>query len=299
MALVNIVSEQIAQGGGQLSFDTNGNLVGTDGIRIGSGSKHGYFSILASRSTIDWHAFEDWVQLNTTDTGLGYASFDAKPTMTNSLAQGHFVGYQARQIYNGSANLTSYMHGYDTDMQHTGTGTIQLAAGVYLKDVGGTGPITYDYGIYIENIARATNVNNNYAIYAVGGKNYFGGQITCPLILTGVQNFGLNYGVDVAGKIINIGFGTAGQTQFGTIDIYNGKNGKVASITSAGLSLVSSSLFLGSFTVATLPTASEGAVAYCTNGRKTGEGAGVGTGVPVYYSAGAWKVFSTDATVAA
>ena len=63
----------------------------------------------------------------------------------------------------------------------------------------------------------------------------------------------------------------------------------------------------GSYTVATLPGISAtqplgpppGSIAYASNGRKVGEGAGSGTGVPVYYSNGAWRVFSTDAAVAA
>ena len=66
-------------------------------------------------------------------------------------------------------------------------------------------------------------------------------------------------------------------------------------------------LLKGSFTVATLPSISPsqplgppaGVIAYASNGRKVGEGAGSGTGVPVYYSNGAWRVFSTDAPVSA
>lgn len=55
----------------------------------------------------------------------------------------------------------------------------------------------------------------------------------------------------------------------------------------------------GSYTVANLPTGvEEGTIAFATNGRKVGQGAGAGTGVPVYYSAGNWRVFSTDAPVA-
>ncbi len=55
---------------------------------------------------------------------------------------------------------------------------------------------------------------------------------------------------------------------------------------------------LGRFTVALLPiTALESQTAYATNGRKVGQGAGAGTGVPVYYSQGAWRVFSTDTPV--
>lgn len=57
---------------------------------------------------------------------------------------------------------------------------------------------------------------------------------------------------------------------------------------------------LGPSTVALLPTgAIEGQTAYAINGRKIGEAAGLGTGVPVYFSNNAWRVFSTDAIVAA
>lgn len=57
----------------------------------------------------------------------------------------------------------------------------------------------------------------------------------------------------------------------------------------------------GQFTVAGLAAlvGQESERAYATNGRKVGEGAGVGTGVPVYFSAGAWRVYSTDAPVQA
>jgi len=56
---------------------------------------------------------------------------------------------------------------------------------------------------------------------------------------------------------------------------------------------------LKQYTVATLPTGSEGMIAYATNGRKVGEGVGVGTGVPVYFSNALWRVYSTDAQVLA
>lgn len=58
----------------------------------------------------------------------------------------------------------------------------------------------------------------------------------------------------------------------------------------------------GGYTVANLPKATastEGQLAYATNGRKVGEGVGAGTGVPIYFSNGKWRVYSTDAQVAA
>lgn len=53
------------------------------------------------------------------------------------------------------------------------------------------------------------------------------------------------------------------------------------------------------FTVATLPAGRAGLLAYASNGRKAGEGAGAGTGVPVFHDGTAWKAFDTGATVAA
>lgn len=48
-----------------------------------------------------------------------------------------------------------------------------------------------------------------------------------------------------------------------------------------------------------LPTkAREGVTAFAWHGRKAGEAAGAGTGVPVYFSRGAWRVIGTDAEVA-
>ncbi|MNM75539.1 hypothetical protein D3C81_873300 [compost metagenome] len=67
-----------------------------------------------------------------------------------------------------------------------------------------------------------------------------------------------------------------------------------------GINLLQVGGLLGAqgYTVATLPVGvSNSSVAIATNGRKVGEGAGAGTGVPVYYSNGAWRVFGTDVAV--
>ena len=46
-----------------------------------------------------------------------------------------------------------------------------------------------------------------------------------------------------------------------------------------------------------LPIGSEGQFCYCLDGCKVGESTGSGTGVPVYFSNGSWRVFSTDTAV--
>ena len=57
---------------------------------------------------------------------------------------------------------------------------------------------------------------------------------------------------------------------------------------------------VGSYTVANLPTVNiqPGQMAYASNGRKNGEGAGSGTGVLVFRDGSAWRAVDTGATVA-
>lgn len=54
-----------------------------------------------------------------------------------------------------------------------------------------------------------------------------------------------------------------------------------------------------SYAVADLPSVGAGQTAYATDGRKNGEGAGLGTGVLVFSDATAWRACDTGATVAA
>jgi len=54
------------------------------------------------------------------------------------------------------------------------------------------------------------------------------------------------------------------------------------------------------YAFAALPTGYDGRIAWCSNGRKTAEGAGVGTGVPTYYdvASASWLVFYDDSALA-
>jgi len=51
------------------------------------------------------------------------------------------------------------------------------------------------------------------------------------------------------------------------------------------------------YLLANLPIGIEGQIAYVTNGLKVGESTGHGSGVPVYFSNGLWRAYSTDAMV--
>lgn len=140
---------------------------------FGTGSHYGKFFINDTRTTIDRHGFEDWATLATTDTGLGYSSFDAKTTMTNPNNQDHLVAYQARNIYNGSANITSRFVGFHSFPTTTGAGNIVNAYGVKVDDITGTGTVTNNYGVYVGNTVKGSA--KNYAIYTDGGTIHHAG----------------------------------------------------------------------------------------------------------------------------
>jgi hypothetical protein len=259
-------------------------------------------SVNFTRTIIDRHAFEDWSTLSTTDTGQGYASFDAKPTMTTTGNQNHLVGYQSRATYSGANNLTGYMHGYDTAMVHNGVGTIAKVRGMFIQDIGGAGPVSESIGLVIDPITRGMS---NAGIFSGPGNYHYLGGNTGTVVTGIIQAVALNFGVDTLGKSITYGYGTAGLTNFGKHVFYDGKNTILATIDdSLGLAVataISSTYTIkpGGIAYVSLPGALNGAMLYCTNGRKVGEGPGAGTGVPVYYSNGAWRVFSTDAVVMA
>lgn len=85
---------------------------------------------------------------------------------------------------------------------------------------------------------------------------------------------------------------TVSLTQASSDDAIFGQNGNMGLTDRNSLTV---------YTVAGLPATGlyAGKLAYASNGRKVGEGPGAGTGVVVYYSGAAWRVFSTDAAVAA
>lgn len=139
-------------------------------------------SVNAARTTLDKHAFEDWCALNVTaGAALGYASFDAKPTMNNSVAQDHLVGFQARPTYNGSAGLSSRLSGMDVALDHTGTGVVEVARGIHVANPTGAGPITVNYGLYIDALTRGTT---NFGVYCLSGYNHFAGKVSVGVVST-------------------------------------------------------------------------------------------------------------------
>lgn len=75
---------------------------------------------------------------------------------------------------------------------------------------------------------------------------------------------------------------------------------QIANISSVGLEVSGGTIAVKSYTVGTLPTpGSTRNIAYASNGRKSGEGSGSGTGIPVWSDGSNWKTYYDNATVAA
>lgn len=81
--------------------------------------------------------------------------------------------------------------------------------------------------------------------------------------------------------------------------VINFNNGNATLTHSTGRIASSVPVGMASYTVAGLPAGSTGDIAYASNGRKNGEGAGLGTGVLVFKDATAWIACDTGAAVAA
>ena len=80
---------------------------------------------------------------------------------------------------------------------------------------------------------------------------------------------------------------------WGILTLTNGNAAFSTSVSTRALSATtgtfSAPVSPGSYTVATLPAGTAGMMAYASNGRKAGEGAGAGTGVLALYTNSAWR----------
>lgn len=136
-------------------------------------------------TSLDRHAFDDYSVLNIASPTIdGYASYDAYPTMNNSANIGHYVGYQSRLNYNGSANITDYCFSFASQLQHTGAGNIGTYAGYRITNpsVTGGGSISYNRGIWIDDMTAGAT--ENYSILTEGtSPSKFGGKVTAGGLL--------------------------------------------------------------------------------------------------------------------
>lgn len=137
------------------------------------------FACHEARLDMDWHCAEDWNVINSSsETPLGYASFDARPTLNSTTPEGHFVGFQSRPLYNGTDLLGDYFDGVNVKLGHTGSGVVGSASGFRVMDPTGSGPITNLIGLFVE---RQTRGMYNSGIVSQNSRNYLAGVQTDDL----------------------------------------------------------------------------------------------------------------------
>jgi hypothetical protein len=148
------------------------NTLTAGGIAIGTNSSYANISVNATRSTSDWHAFEDWSTLNFADSS-GYCSYDAKPKVYSSAVNDHNVSFQARpQIYGPGTNTE--VKGFWAFANIDAAAHVGVYKGVSIASPTGGGSLGLDYGIYIEEQKAA---GSSWNLYSAGGYNYFGGMV--------------------------------------------------------------------------------------------------------------------------
>lgn len=151
-----------------------------------------------------------------------------------------------------------------------------------------------------------------------GSGNTAYGVSSLQAVTTGTNNTGVGNsagGYLVGGNYINTGsnnsfFGAAaapiGTTQTNYMTVIGA--GATASRSNAiflgradgsDTTVVQGPLEIRAYTVATLPAAAIGKKAYASNGRRAGEGAGAGTGIPVWSDATTWRTYYDNSVVAA
>jgi hypothetical protein len=177
--VTNKLTQFIGSGGFQnlQSVTTFGNTT-TNDIIIGSRTNSvGRFSVEKTFTSLNVHGFDDYSTLNASSGGFGYSSYDCSTTMTGTVDNDHYMSYQSRLHYTASGNLIGLdgMTGLKIFNQHTGTGTITNAHGVYIFRVAtGGGPVTNAYGLRISSITTGVS---NFAIRSEGGKNSFADEV--------------------------------------------------------------------------------------------------------------------------
>jgi formylmethanofuran dehydrogenase subunit C len=171
-----------------------------------------------------------------------------------------------------------------------------------------TSSITADGGLVIDHPSGTSLFWDSAALGTSGGAHLQGNLLVTGSIYTW-SNLTVGGSTYLAG-VVNLGgpVSVSGTSTFlGAVSMNGGLTvasgalvAKGGASFTGGLSVVGGPLGLPSYTVATLPAASAGTLAYATNGRKTGEAAGAGSGVlAVGNGSGQWISVMSGTAVAA
>jgi hypothetical protein len=216
---------------------------------------------------------------------------------------------------NSITDVAAAQQGSGGNISHTATGGNITHAATKQNNQGGA--ITHTADTTISRTAQQTITDAASQILHNGNTNVTG-TMGISGLLTGLggAKFGTSsFSIDTSGNLLATSFTSGVITPaIGDVLFRGPTNWDVLAPSTIGYVLTTSGPgspptwapggsgggnYLGAFTVALLPASpTTGNTAHASNGRKIGEGAGLGTGVPVYYSGG-WKTFSSDQPVLA
>ncbi len=182
------------------------------------------------------------------------------------------------------------------------------ALAVLAKD-GGTVPETDRTNIYTAD-QKLLNcdlvINNQRGIKIAGGRNnafLITNEVSGESVLRALNYGGVSFFQFGAAKGALSSYAGEPFTHFGVPTVGGlliAKDSLPGSFTAQAHLEVEGDFLPGRYTVATLPSSpAEGAQVYASDGLKSGETTGNGTGVPVYYSNGSWRVQGADTPVQA
>lgn len=235
-----------------------------------------------------------------TNVGIGYAA------QTGMVAGDYNVGVGAlcQSKINGAVynlgvgyrcqyNITigSYNAAIGSDAQYSITsGSSNLAIGAQSQYAVTTG--SFNIGIGKGAQGNLVSANNNVAI-GYNAHRQTGGGVN----ITASEDC-----VFVGGSTRAAANGGTNEVVVGCYAVGNGSNTATIGNTSQKYALINGTIASGASIVASLPSAASvpvGSHYFATNGRKSGEGAGAGTGVPVWSDGTNWRTYYDNSTVTA
>ncbi len=107
------------------------------------------------------HSFRDQTVFSPTANGISACSFDAALSSAGSASMDHTIGFQARNVHNGTGTLND-MYGLGS-YPIVNSGTVTNCIGLDIAPHSGAGTVVNEYGIYIRN--QNTSATNKYPIF--------------------------------------------------------------------------------------------------------------------------------------
>lgn len=217
--------------------------------------------------------------------------FFSKLTIGGSGGLNGSVQFNQNGSLAGDSNFT-----YDAVDQHVSISSTNAAPAALVVQAPSAGP----YLLLLNNTTFGTGITKGFTIFqqnsgdvtlGIGASQIFTMHVSTATV--SFQALTIDFNQPATGFLMRITVANSAFSRYQFGPVVAGVFQEKASIDQNG------AIKQGQFTVATLPAGVEGNILYATNGRKVGEGVGAGTGVPVYFSNGSWRVFSTDAAVAA